>query len=212
MDVLVEHSDAEGLQRLLLLIIAAGVLWYCLRIALALALIGLARQRPGLRAAAVRSAPAALRPLIGRVLIGGLLGAGLASPAAWADPAACPAEGSELPALDRADPCRTDARPALTIAPPAAEHGPAPSGAAATGQPDDGVDTPQLHVVTVTAGDSLWSISGRLLGPTAAPADIAAAWPLLWDQNRSAIGPDPDLIHPGTELRVPAERLAEVLR
>ena len=33
---------------------------------------------------------------------------------------------------------------------------------------------------------------------------VAAAWPELYRLNAATIGPDPDLIHPGTELRLPA--------
>jgi hypothetical protein len=212
MDALVGQSDPEGLRQLLLVIAVSGMLWYCLRIVLAVALTTVARRRPGLRSAAVRCAPAALRPFIARALIGGLLGAGLAGPAAWADTPPCSAPGSGVPVLDRADLCRAEAKPSLPIAPPAAQPGPARTGPAAAGPADGAADAPRAQVITVAAGDSLWSISSRLLGRTAAAADIAAAWPLLWAQNRSLIGPDPDLIHPGTELRIPADIVAEVQR
>lgn len=66
--------------------------------------------------------------------------------------------------------------------------------------------------VTVRHGDSLWSISEDLLGP--APSDsaaIAAAWPLLHETNEDLIGEDPDELHPGMELTVPASLTPEDL-
>lgn len=62
------------------------------------------------------------------------------------------------------------------------------------------------RTVTVRTGDSLWSISRDLLGQGAATdPEIAAAWPLLHAANQDRIGADPDLLHPGLELVVPAE-------
>ena len=66
--------------------------------------------------------------------------------------------------------------------------------------------------VTVRHGDSLWSITEDLLGP--APSDsaaIAAAWPLLHEANEDLIGEDPDELHPGMELTVPASLTPEDL-
>lgn len=67
--------------------------------------------------------------------------------------------------------------------------------------------SPTVRVVTVRPGDSLWSITRRLLPPGADDASVAAAWPRLHLHNRDRIGADPDLIRPGTRLRVP-ERLS----
>jgi len=57
--------------------------------------------------------------------------------------------------------------------------------------------------VRVRAGDSLWAIAARRLPPDAPDAVVAASWPRWFRHNRRLIGPDPDLIHPGTRLRVP---------
>jgi len=59
------------------------------------------------------------------------------------------------------------------------------------------------YVVTVRPGDSLWQIARADLAPGAPEPVIAAAWPRWYDQNRSVIGPDPDLIHPGQQLSRP---------
>lgn len=57
--------------------------------------------------------------------------------------------------------------------------------------------------VTVAPGDSLWAITARLLPDGASDAEVAAAWPGLYEANRDVVGPDPDLIHPGVVLTVP---------
>ena len=66
------------------------------------------------------------------------------------------------------------------------------------------VDT--VDTVTVAAGDSLWAIAARQL-PSASDAEVATAWPQWHEVNRAVIGDDPDLIHPGQRLLVPAEYL-----
>jgi hypothetical protein len=59
------------------------------------------------------------------------------------------------------------------------------------------------ETVTVRPGDSLWSIAEHLLGPGADAAVVADAVRRLHDANRAVIGPDPDLILPGRQLRTP---------
>lgn len=53
----------------------------------------------------------------------------------------------------------------------------------------------------VVAGDSLWSLAARQLGPGAADADVDARWRAVYARNADAVGPDPDLVHPGLVLR-----------
>jgi len=62
---------------------------------------------------------------------------------------------------------------------------------------------PAAAEVVVRPGDSLWTIAARRLGRRATPAAVAASWPGWWTANRSVIGPDPDLIHPGQRLMPP---------
>lgn len=57
--------------------------------------------------------------------------------------------------------------------------------------------------VVVQPGDSLWGIAARELGPGASDADVAERWHLWYQDNRHVIGPDPDLLLPGQELRAP---------
>ena len=59
------------------------------------------------------------------------------------------------------------------------------------------------HLVAVRHGDTLWAISAHRLPPGAGPVAVDRAWRLLYAANRAGIGPDPDLIHPGTKLRLP---------
>lgn len=63
--------------------------------------------------------------------------------------------------------------------------------------------------LVVHRGDSLWSIVARDLGPDASAAEVAAAWPTWYAANRTLIGPDPDVLLPGTTLHRPTQ---EVLR
>ena len=56
----------------------------------------------------------------------------------------------------------------------------------------------------VRRGDALWDVAARHLGPAATAADIARQWPRWYAANRSVIGPDPGLIHPGDVLVPPS--------
>ena len=48
---------------------------------------------------------------------------------------------------------------------------------------------------TVAAGDTLSGIAAGLA--------VRGGWPALYAANRQAIGPDPDIIRPGTVLTIP---------
>ena len=55
----------------------------------------------------------------------------------------------------------------------------------------------------VRKGDSLWGIAEQLLPASSSQREVDAGWRALYRVNRSVVGPDPSLIHPGTVLRVP---------
>jgi nucleoid-associated protein YgaU len=56
---------------------------------------------------------------------------------------------------------------------------------------------------TVRAGDSLWSIARRLLGPEASAGRIAREVNRLWELNRDRIGTgNPSLINVGTVIKL----------
>lgn len=59
------------------------------------------------------------------------------------------------------------------------------------------------RVHTVRPGESLWSVTATALGPRATAADVAAGWRRLHAVNRDRVGDDPDLLLPGTTLRLP---------
>lgn len=104
---------------------------------------------------------------------------------------------------------------AVTAAPASAstDTGPAPAGAATPGGsggavaglplPDRVVTRPTAHrTVLVRPGDSLWRITERLLPPPAPAAAVDRGWRRIARANARHV-PDPDLIRPGTRLRVP---------
>lgn len=62
------------------------------------------------------------------------------------------------------------------------------------------------QAVVVRSGDSLWSITARSLPPPADVAAVARACARWYDANAAVIGPDPDLLLPGTRLRAPGSR------
>ncbi len=70
-------------------------------------------------------------------------------------------------------------------------------------RPDSRSDA-RTEGIAVAPGDSLWSIVARHLGPLATPAEIAKAWPVWFEANRSTIGDDPALLIPGQVLRAPS--------
>ncbi len=58
--------------------------------------------------------------------------------------------------------------------------------------------------VVVRRGDTLWAIARERLGAGASDVEVAREWPRWYAANRDVIGDDPDLVLPGTRLRVPA--------
>jgi hypothetical protein len=70
------------------------------------------------------------------------------------------------------------------------------------GSPEQHASEPGI-VHLVRSGDTLWGIAADSLPGSATDADIDQRWRDIWAANRTAIGPDPDLIHPGTPLHLP---------
>jgi hypothetical protein len=63
--------------------------------------------------------------------------------------------------------------------------------------------TPPDRAVVVVRGDCLWHIAADRLPAPATDARVAAAVDRWYARNRAVIGPDPDLILPGTRLEQP---------
>ena len=129
-----------------------------------------------------RAARSCLRPPLVRtllvVLVGGCLVTPTVRPVADQGPGWAVLDGLPLPALPTG--------PAVVPAPP---------------------NRPRFlpRHVEVRPGDSLWSLTEGLLGTHSTAAAVARGWPLLHAANRARIGPDPDLVLPGTTLRVPTD-------
>lgn len=77
-------------------------------------------------------------------------------------------------------------------------------------RPEVGAATRYTHLrsgaasrVTVAAGDTLWGLAARELGPRATEHEVAGRWPQWYAANRQVIGTDPNLILSGQVLRVP---------
>ncbi|SEE99144.1 LysM peptidoglycan-binding domain-containing protein [Ruania alba] len=70
---------------------------------------------------------------------------------------------------------------------------------------DDEPDPPrdQDSPYEVLPGDSLWSIAAAHLPDDASDIQIAETWPRWYAANADAIGTDPHLIQPGTQLHAP---------
>lgn len=133
---------------------------------------------PGLRLVRV---PRALRVLV-PVLVGAAVSAAPASAGTGAGPAGDPARVASaagpvagLPLPDRALTGR-----------PARHPGQHPSG----------------HTVVVRPGDTLWTITARRLPAGSCPAAVDRGWRRVARANADRV-PDPDLIRPGTRLRIP---------
>jgi nucleoid-associated protein YgaU len=184
------------------------VTWWIL--SLAAALVAAALERTGNRkagAAAGRFSPAFMRRLalaaVGMQLIGAPVVHAAPMPndpvwrptsvavrsTAWAPtPEPRPGAGTVTnpqwqPSAPLVDPGPLSGRPVRT-----ALHGP----------------DPEAGSVTVMAGDSLWSIAARHLGPSATGVDIAMEWPRWFESNRVIIGGNPNVLLPGQVLHPPA--------
>ncbi|MFK0001365.1 LysM peptidoglycan-binding domain-containing protein [Paenarthrobacter sp. NPDC090522] len=67
----------------------------------------------------------------------------------------------------------------------------------------DASGTPGKAGVVVKDGDTLWTIAARRSGPLATDVDVAREWPRWYAANRSTIGDDPAVLHPGQVLQPP---------
>ncbi|MDX6326364.1 MAG: hypothetical protein QOK15_2718 [Nocardioidaceae bacterium] len=61
----------------------------------------------------------------------------------------------------------------------------------------------QPLILRVRPGDTLWRLAADRLPAHSGPTVVDRAWRRLYARNRDAVGPDPDLLLPGTRLQVP---------
>jgi hypothetical protein len=166
---------------------------------------------PGLRGRVARAVVRRCLPEIGRRMIASTLGTGLVlAPIAPAGAGAVTTGGSPVSARPALHQTLNDhARNRVAFAPdvgwPGSRVDPAPDvpwpTTPSTPAPPDPPSTADTdRHVTVRPEDSLWLIAARRLGPSASPAQIAAAWPGWYHANADVIGPDPNLIRPGQIL------------
>lgn len=118
-------------------------------------------------------------------------------------PAPDPAPEPEADA-EQAEPGGGPAAPAPSTPQPPA-HEPRTPGAPSDGRSEGGTGGGADGRHVVAPGESLWSITSRLLPEGADDAAIARAWPSLYRANAEVIGPNPSLIRPGTPLLVPED-------
>jgi hypothetical protein len=138
-----------------------------------------------------------ITPSLARRLVAGACGAAvLATPAVTVSAAAAPGD----PAPARSTRHSADTASTRTGALPVPDR-PTRVGSSAGRPGDDLARSPGR--VRVRPGDSLWEIAAGRLPLDATDAAVAASWPRWFRHNRRLIGPDPDLIHPGTCLRIP---------
>jgi nucleoid-associated protein YgaU len=93
---------------------------------------------------------------------------------------------------------RADDQPALAGLP-------SPDRVVGTTPPPPVTRTARVHIVQ--SGDTLWDIAATDLGGRSDGDRITAHWHRIHELNRAVIGADPDLIHPGQPLRLPARAL-----
>ena len=79
----------------------------------------------------------------------------------------------------------------------------ASSTAQSTARSEARTDTQTGALYVVKSGDTLWAIAAAQLGSQASPQDIAAEVRRWHEANRHTIGTNPDLIHPGQQLKEP---------
>lgn len=125
----------------------------------------------------------------------------LAAPAAWASTADTSAEistDSEGTALEHLAPPGLD--PHWRPTSPMTDPGLMIAGPARAFQ----APVTEQAGVTVLAGDTLWDIAARDLGPAASDVEVALHWPRWYQANKAQIGENPDILIPGQILKPPA--------
>lgn len=187
---------------------AAVLLWWVLSLACSAAAVGLERRGNRRAAAAARRfSPAFMRRLILAVLSLQLLSGPAVHAAMVPGPewmptrteASAPA-GASMSRPEGKPPVDPGWRPSAPVTRPGLL---APSDVRA-GLQADTAQPQRAREVTVLAGDTLWDIAKKDLGPGASDVEVALHWPRWYQANRSLIGLSPDVLLPGQVLQAPS--------
>ncbi len=193
--------DVLGADVVVLTICQLLVVGICCWAALAIALCVASAHHPHSRAERLsqRLTPGGLRrPLALAMGIGTLAiaGCGQSHQPAGVPPSTTPAYVASSEAFDW--PREADSAPSSTAQPQADE----PEAPATTTPPEPAEPSVDAHY-GVLPGDSLWSIARAHLGAAASTAEVAYLVDEIYQANAALVGPDPDLLHPGTTLTIP---------
>ena len=200
-------------------LMAAGLLGWLVLLWLATGLIVMtAASAPGAVGRAAEAVACRLLPASVRQIAAGVLGLSLTTSLAACSqtPSTAPlGSGSTGASRPAAGPWLPGAAGSevdwpLTAGPPGAPLPTSPAAASAgpthesAGQARSSAEARQrAGAVVVAAGDSLWLIAARRLGPGASPADVAAETHRWYAANVAVIGANPDLLRPGQVLAAP---------
>jgi LysM domain len=178
--------------------VLALVAWVWLLVGAMVTVVEATTRSPGQRIAS-RIAPASWRRLVLSAVGIGLLGA----PVGVAH--ASPGDGIHVMSATGPDPgsAATPAEVVRGLPLPDRPFGRLAAGGIADVEQDLGGSSRPPARVTVRPGDSLWAIAERHLGSGADIQAVATEWRRWYAANQSRIGPDPNLIHPGTVLHAP---------
>ena len=198
---LAEVTFARVLDAVCATVLLGCVSWLALGGAVTVASYAAAVVSPTASATAVletladRGCPRRLRRLV-LICLGVAMGAG----------ATAPASAHSVAVPDRPDTHGTTAAAGLGgLALPDRTTGAAAAPARRSSVPDE-----PLRTVLVHPGDCLWTIAAQLLPADASDRSITATWHRLHRANAVRIGADPDLVLPGTLLRLPSRLPTEL--
>lgn len=190
---------------------SAVVAWWLLSVVCSAAAVTLERcgNRRG-AAVARRFSPAFMRRLILAALSLQLL----SGPAAHASPAPGPEwmpTRTEASAPANPGPSRPESTPSTVQArwqpsEPVTDPGLLAAPGVRAGVQADKAPEQVSGEVTVLAGDTLWDIAKKHLGPGASDVEVALHWPRWYQANRALIGLSPDVLLPGQVLHAPQGR------
>lgn len=192
--------DTDGPDAVLLVLAGLVLVLLCTWAAVVVLLAMISAVRPERGATSIwrRCAPSALRAPLAF-----LLGAGVLTMTACGQQATAPrAESSTPPAYvassdvfdwPMTEPATQSPAPSGPVEAPVVEVSAEPSSPGA----------PPAGTIAVQPGSCLWSIASEQLGPGASTGEIAHLVDEIYAVNADVIGPDPDLLRPGTQLSLP---------